>query len=303
MNRADAFRFTMRYAVLPVALLATLSGPASADDAIPIEPIIGDPPRVRRLEIVDAPDPIGNGITLHTKSSGSASAPAWWPNSVPHSSDVAVDPATGRTIVGWVEQVGGGNHLVLAEATENGWGAASRLGDAYEADPVPSMGFSPDGELVLAFVVASGAESRAFLRTAGPPDWTWSAPQPISLPGERVTSASLVHHEGRTHVAYARLDGPATSIVHATHDGTAWSREVVATSAYDGNVLPRIHSHAGVLWIDWVDAQAPTGAGELGWARRDAAGTWEPARYAGFDSPFHCEHHARPGIRLQAIAP
>src|SRR5512139_3040850 len=101
MNRADAFRFTMRYTVLPVALLATLSGPASADDAIPIEPIIGDPPRVRRLEIVDAPDPIGNGITLHTKSSGSASAPAWWPNSVPHSSDVAVDPATGRTIVGW----------------------------------------------------------------------------------------------------------------------------------------------------------------------------------------------------------
>ena len=284
-------------------LIASSAGSTRADDAIPIEPLDPEPPRIQRLEIVDAPDPIGNGITLRTKSGGSPNAPTYSPNAVPESPDVAVDPASGRAVAGWLERAGGTYDFVAASANSSGWGAPCRVAGTGVAASAPAVLFLPDGRLAVVYVVASETESRAFVRIASAPEWRFSPPEPVSPSGEVVTHAHATVHEGQLLVVYARRDGPATSIVQATPSASGFDLEVVAVSSFAGSTQPQIHSHAGRLWIDWVDAEAPTGAGELAWKRRGAGGVWETTRYEATASPFQRDYHVRPGVRLQAIAP
>jgi hypothetical protein len=303
MNRLTSYRNRGGLAFVSLLIVASSARSMRADDAIPIEPRDEQPPRIQRLEIVDAPDPIGNGITLRTKSGGSLNAPTYSPNAVPESPEVAVDPASGRAVVGWLERAGDTYDFVAASANSSGWGAPCRVAESGVALSAPAVVFLPDGRLTVVYVVASGTESRAFVRIAAPPEWRFSPPEPVSPAGEVVTHAHATVHEGQLHVVYARRDGPATSIVHATPSASGFDLEVVAVTSFAGATLPQIHSHAGRLWIDWVDAEAPTGAGELAWKRQGAGGAWEPTRYETTTSPFQRDYHARPGIRLQAIAP
>lgn len=302
MNRQDTFRRRMRCVAATLLGLPLCSLAALADEAIPIEPIVGRF-AFKRMDIVDGPDPIDTIVALYLRSGDSASVPPMSPQGSIGSPETAVDVPGGRALVLWSERVGNAFRVALAPAGDDGFLSGSWLSAPNPVDPRPSATFLPDGTAWLVYLAAESSQTRAFRRVASATTGIWGESEAISLPGEQVGSAHVTEHGGRPHVVYARVDGPATSIVHATHDGTAWIHEVVATSAFAGEVRPQIHSHAGVLWIDWVDAQAPTGAGELGWKRREAAGSWEPTRYVGFDTPFDRDYHDRPGIRLLAIAP
>ncbi|HEX6851037.1 MAG TPA: hypothetical protein VF139_06485 [Candidatus Polarisedimenticolaceae bacterium] len=301
MNRHTTHRNRSCSALVFLLTIAGAAGSAQAEDVLPFLPPSGTPPRIQRLEIVDAPDPIGNGLTLRNTSGDRSDAPTYHPESVPRAPDVAVDPLTGGAVVGWLERVGETDDLVVASANASGWGAPCRV--ARGAASAPSVAFAPDGSVVAIYVLVSGAQTQAFARTASAPDWRWSLPEPVSLPGEQVSHVNAVIHAGQLHIVYSRRDGPATSLVHATPNAAGYDRSVVATSSFAGGALPQIHSHAGVLWIDWVDAEAPTGAGELAWKRRDAPSTWGATRYEPYASPFDRDYHVRPGLRLQAIAP
>ena len=302
MNRQDSFRRGRRLVATTLLGAAAGSIAAHATDAIPLEPTVGRL-AIKRVDIVDGPDPIDASTRLYVRSTDGASIPPVSPNGSVGSSETAVDLPGGRALVLWSERAGGVYRVALAPVSDDGFLPGALMSAPSAVDPRPSATFLPDRSAWVVYVESDGVSGQVFRRTASPTTGIWGAPEAISLPGEMVSSAHVVAHDGAAHVVYARRDGPATSIVHATHDGASWNREVVGTSAYAGEALPQIHSHAGVLWIDWVDAQAPTGAGELGWKRRDPSGAWEATRYTGFDTPLRREFHDRPGIRLQAIVP
>lgn len=303
MNRHTPHRMKLTHTLMSCLLIAGASGSVRADEAFPFLPLVDEPPRVQRVEIVDAPDPIGNGVTLYQRGGGGLNAPKYNSDSAPNGPEVAIDPASGRTVVGWREPVSAGFDVVLVSANALGWGQPFRVAAGGPSGSAPSAVFMPDGSLTILYVGDSGSQPRVFSRTASPPDWYWSPPQPVSTEGEQVSGVHATTHAGQLHVVYARREGPATSLVHATPNGAGYDRSVIATSSFAGDTAPRIHTHAGVLWIDWVDAEAPTGAGELAWKRRGTGSAWEPTRYEAYTSPFQRDYHVRPGIRLEAIAP
>jgi hypothetical protein len=303
MNRQTSHRMRLIHTCVSVLLITSAADSARCDDVFPFLPLTEEPPRVQRLEIVDAPDPIGNGITLYRSTGGRLNAPTYHQENAPQTPDVAVDPATGWTVVGWREQAASGYDIVVVSVNALGWGQPCRVAEGGASGSAPTAVFMPDGSLTVLYVGSSGAASRVFSRTASPPDWNWSPPQPVSVEGEEVGRVHATAHDGQLHVVYTRRDGPVTSLVHAVPNGATYDRSVIASSSFAGDTLPQIHSHAGALWVDWVDAEAPTGAGELAWKRHASGSTWEPTQYEPYASPFERDYHVRPGIRLEAIVP
>lgn len=302
MNRHRTRGFVELAFVVAAAGPFAVSLPAAASEVFPFEPTVGRF-AVKRLEIADGPDPVDNINQLYVKTGPALSLPPMWPDSSFSSTDTAVDVPGGHAAMVWSEHRAGAYRVAIAPITDDGWAAASWMSGPSVVDPRPSAAFLPDGSILLVYVLDDGTQSRAYRRSASPPSGIWTEPEAISLPGEDVTSVHVGVHDGAVHVVYARRDGSTTSIIHATSTGSGLDREVVAVSSFAGDTWPQIHSHAGALWIDWVDAEAPTGAGELAWKRRGAGSDWEPTQYEAYVSPFDREYHVRPGVRLQAIAP
>lgn len=282
-----------------VILAAALS--ASAEDVFPLEPKTGRF-HLKRVEIVDGPDPIDTVATLYTLSGAPAPLPQIPTSGSPQSTETAVDVPGRRALVTWTDRNGGVYRAALAPVDDQGFLTPSWMSAPSAVDPRPSAAFLPDGTVVVVYVESDGSQTRAYQRRAAPPSGVWGPPEAVSLAGEEVASAHVTAHAGIAHIVYERRIGPTTEIVHATSNGSGFDREVAATSAGTGMTQPQIHSHAGVLWIDWIDATAPTGTGEVAW-KRQGGGVWGSAHYEPFDSAFDREYHVRPGIRLQAVAP
>jgi hypothetical protein len=77
--------------------------------------------------------------------------------------------------------------------------------------------------------------------------------------------------------------------------------EIVAMTNNLGEVRPQVHSHAGHLWVDWVDAETTGSSGEIAWTRLNAQGQWEPIRYEPFANREQRDYRTRGGVRMQAI--
>jgi hypothetical protein len=89
--------------------------------------------------------------------------------------------------------------------------------------------------------------------------------------------------------------------VLARFENGAFTPEVVAVTNNLGNVRPQAHSHAGRLWVDWVDHETSGGSGEIAWTRQNAQGQWEAIRYEPFANRLEREYLTRGGVRMKAI--
>jgi hypothetical protein len=90
-------------------------------------------------------------------------------------------------------------------------------------------------------------------------------------------------------------------VVLARFEGGAFTPEIVAMTNNLGEVRPQVHSHAGHLWIDWVDTETTGNAGEIAWTRLNAQGQWEPIHYEPFADREERDYRVRGGVRMQAI--
>jgi hypothetical protein len=218
---------------------------------------------------------------------------------------IVQNPVTGESIVAWARNSAQGFDVVVSRFTEGAWTdpAVVAGGSGDQADPW--LAVSPDGTVHLAYA-AAGAEHAVWYRSAPSDLSSWTAPLRVSEPEVAATMPSLVVHDGIVRVVYEAHDvglgSTPKSIVLSRRDGAGFVREVVAMTANAGSAAPRVNSHSGVLWVDWVDALYPTGAGELAWVRLDGQGL-APPHYVPFAGIFDREFHARPGIRLLVLAP
>jgi hypothetical protein len=91
--------------------------------------------------------------------------------------------------------------------------------------------------------------------------------------------------------------------VLARFEGGAFITEVVAMTNNLGDVRPQVHSHAGRIWVDWVDSETTGGSGEIAWTRLNAQGQWDAIDYAPFANYEQREYLVRGGVRITAIQP
>jgi hypothetical protein len=207
----------------------------------------------------------------------------------------------GRVLVAWPRNSEAGFDVVLSVHAGAGWSEPQVVAGSTSDEVSPSLVVAPGGDVHLVYSVG-GSDPRVVHRQAPADLSSWSEETRVSPAGDPARSSSAAWHAGALRVVYELNDfglgQTPRKIVLARHEAGAFQPEIVAVTAYDGDTGPRVNSHAGRMWVEWVDA-----ADELAWTRLDAQGQWEPLRYEPFVSARDREFHVRPGVRLEAVAP
>jgi len=155
------------------------------------------------------------------------------------------------------------------------------------------------------FYWVDGTTPQVF-HTVAPPDLSsWSAPVLVSQPGVAACRPAGAFYNGVLRVAYEVHNfgsgNTPRQVVLARCEAGAFTTEVVAMTNNLGEVRPQVHSHAGHLWVDWVDTETTGSSGELAWTRQNAQGQWEAIRYEPFANREQRDYLVRGGARLKAI--
>ena len=214
---------------------------------------------------------------------------------------LVVNPVSGWTLVAWARATGDGHDVVLSVHDGSGWSAPVVLAGTAADEVDPSLLVLPNGVVHLLYAVG-GPDPRILHREAPGDLSSWTAPARVSPVDQPASKPHGAWHGGLLRVVYQVDDfGPGQTprkVVLAKRDASGYQAEIVAITHNAGEVEPQVHSHAGRLWVEWVDS-----GNELAWTRIDALGRWETLHYEPFSGAADRRFSVRPGIRLSAIAP
>lgn len=214
------------------------------------------------------------------------------------------NPSTGLVAAAWSRHTAGGFDVVVSQFASGAWTTAQVVAGTTSDELDPQMVLAPDGSVRL-FYWVEGSTRQVFQITAPADLSSWSAPILVSQPGDSACRPAGAYYNGVLHVAYEvhNFGNGSTprQVVLAKLTGGTFTPEVVAMTNNMGDVFPQVHSHAGRLWVDWIDAEAGDGSGEIAWARTDAQGQWEPIRFDPFANYLEREYRVRSGIRVEVI--
>jgi hypothetical protein len=217
---------------------------------------------------------------------------------------VLSDPATGLVAAAWARNSASGFDVVISRFTAGAWTEAQVVAGSPSDELDPQLVLDPDGSVHL-FYWVEGTTRQVFRVTAPPDLSSWSAPSLVSQPGESACRPAGAFYNGILHVAYEVHNfGNGNSprqVVLARLDSGVFTPEVIAMTNNLGDVYPQVHSHAGRLWVDWVDAETSEGSGEIAWTRMNAQGQWEPIHFDAFASYVEREYKVRSGVRVEVI--
>jgi len=255
----------------------------STEDPTPINPVW------RRLSVSDS-------IGFALNSGGEANG-----DGMP---SLLTDVGTGLVVAAWSRNSANGFDVVVSRFVSGAWTAAQVVvgSSANELDPQLVLG--PDG-FVHMFYWVDGATPQV-LHIVAPPDLSsWSTSVPVSQSGEFACRPAGAFHNGVLRVAYEVHNfgsgNTPRQVVLARFENGAFTPEIVAMTNNLGDVRPEVHSHAGRLWVDWVDHETSGGSGEIAWTRQNAQGQWEAIRYESFANHEQRDFFTRGGARMKAI--
>ncbi len=216
-----------------------------------------------------------------------------------------IHPLTGEPIVAWARHLSGTFDVVISRFHDGAWTEPVVVAGEIADEIDPSLAADADGTIHL--VYATDGEDRAIWHVEGAADLSsWTEPVRVSETGVEASRPDVVVHASVLRVVYESHDlgfgSTPKTIVLSRREGSEFVREVVAITGHAGPAVPRVGSHGGSLWVDWVDVADGSGPGELAWVRVGQSGP-EPPGYLPFANVFDREFHVRPGIRLLAVAP
>ena len=197
-----------------------------------------------------------------------------------------------------------GFDVVLSRFVDGGWSEAELLAGTPADELDPQLVAGPAGEIHLLYGFDDGLSRTIFHRQRSADQDAWSAPVPVSRPGELASRPSGVFFNGSLHVAYEvdPGDGSTRQVALARREAGAFVVEVLASSYNTGALWPRAHCRSGRFWVDWIDAAAADVThGEMAWLRQSSTGTWEVIRYEPFDGEEEREFHVRGRILYDAL--
>jgi len=259
-------------------------------------------------QIVDGPEPVPG--VWNSPSSPSASRFVLNPQGEiigDGAPSLAFHPPTGLVAAAWSRNSASGFDIVISRFDGAGWTTpAVVVGQAAVNELDPQLVVGADGTVHL-FYWVDAPTPRVFYTSAPAGMANWSTPIPVSPPGQVTCRPAGAFFGGVLRVVYEVHEfgygNSPRQVVIARYEAGSFITEVVAMTNYLGDVRPQVHSHAGKLWVDWIDAEASGHSGELAWTRLDSQGLWEPIMYRPYDGVEEREFLVRGGARMQAIQP
>lgn len=288
---------------LTVALLAP--GGAYAEVGV----VTQSGPSARRvvylLEITEDPSPIGNvwrkltapnPLHVDLNPQGETNGDG--------APSIVADASTDLVAAAWSQNSATGFDIVVSRFIADSWTAPQVVAGAPANERDPQLMLAPDGSVHL-FYWVDGSTPQV-LHSVAPSDLSsWSTPVVVSQPGVASCRPAGAFYNGVLRVAYEVHNfgsgNTPRQVVLARFEGGAFTPEVVAMTNNLGDVRPQVHSHAGHLWVDWVDHETTGGSGELAWTRLNAQGQWEAVQFEPFANREQRDYLVRGGARLRAI--
>jgi hypothetical protein len=207
-------------------------------------------------------------------------------------------------IATWSLSTPGGYDVVVSHFSQGAWSAPQVVAGGAQNQLDPKLTRDSTGSVHIFYWVDSDPP-QVFLVSAPPDLSSWSAPLRVSDAAEPSLRPSGGYWSGALRVAYEVHNfGTGQSpreVVLARFENGGFVPEVVAITNNLGDVRPEVHSHAGRLWVDWIDHEDGTGGGELAWTRLNGSGQWEPIRFEPFSTYEQRVHLVRGGARMKAI--
>lgn len=214
------------------------------------------------------------------------------------------DATTGMIVAAWSRNSASGFDIVISRFAGGAWSAPQVVVGSGASERDPQLVLDPNGSVHM-FYWVDGTTPQVFHSVAPLDLSSWSAADLVSQPGEASCRAAGAFYNGVLRVAYEVHNlGNGTApreVVLARLDNGSFVPEVVAVTNNLGSVEPQVHSHAGKLWVDWIDYETPEGSGELAWTKLNSQGQWETIRYEAFANYTEREYRTRGGARLKAI--
>jgi hypothetical protein len=214
------------------------------------------------------------------------------------------NPATGLLVVAWARNSASGFDVVISRFENGTWSVPQVVIDTPANALDPQLVLDASGSIHM-FYWLDGTTPQVFLVQAPADLSSWSAPVLVSQAGQAACRPAGVVYQDALHVAYEVHDfgygNSPRQVVLARFEGGAFVPEVVAMTNNLGAVRPEVHSHAGHIWVDWIDAETTGGSGEAAWTRLDAQGHWEPIHYEPFVDWEQRDYFVRGAARMQAI--
>jgi hypothetical protein len=204
-------------------------------------------------------------------------------------------------LVAWARNSAQGYDVVVSRFEATGWTTPEVLTGSTTLDELdPSLVLDPVTGDVHLFYWVNDVTPRVMHSQTDSTLSSWSTPVQVSSPADAACRPGGAFHSGVLRVAYEVHDygfnQTPRQVVVAQRDASSWTPEVVAISYQDNALRPELHSHNGVMWVDWIDRD--DGAA---WTRMDQQGVWEPVAEEGFSGLEEQEFHVRGAIRVQAI--
>jgi hypothetical protein len=257
------------------------------------------------LEITEDPSPIGtvwrklsapNQLRIDLNPQGEANGDG--------RPSIVTDANSGLVAAAWSRNSAAGFDVVVSRFVNDAWTVPQVVVASAASELDPRLVLAPDGTVHL-FYWVDGATPQV-LHTVAPSDLSsWSTPVLVSQPGVAACRPTGAFYNGVLRVAYEVHNfgsgNAPRQVVLARLENGAFVAEVVAMTNNLGEVRPEVHSHAGKLWVDWVDYETTGGSGELAWTRLDAQGQWQAIQFEPFVNREQRDYLVRGGARLKAI--
>jgi len=217
---------------------------------------------------------------------------------------LVTDANSGLTAAAWSRNSANGFDAVVSRFVSGAWTVPQAVVASPANERDPQLVLDPNGSVHM-FYWVDGTTPQVF-HTVAPPDLSsWSTAELISEAGVSSCRPAGAFYNGILRVAYEVHNlGNGTApreVVLGRFENGSFVTEVVAVTNNLGSVQPQVHSHAGRLWVDWIDYEATDGSGDLAWTRLNAQGQWEAIRYEAFANYLEREYRTRGGARLKAI--
>lgn len=212
------------------------------------------------------------------------------------------DPSSGRSIAAWSRRSLDGFDVVISRFDNGAWSAPSVLaaGANLTVPGRPRLVMDPSDGSVHLLYQEHEAAPRIMHRQAPADLSSWSAPVQVSQTGEIAMRPAGTFHDGALHVVY-ESHGPGEAgtprlMILAVRSGSTFTTEVIGSSTHEGPNWIEVHSDAGRLWVDWIDADD-----EMAWTRRRASGSWEPIQIEPYSGGEQRNFRSRGRIKHRAI--
>jgi hypothetical protein len=204
-------------------------------------------------------------------------------------------------LVAWARNSAQGYDVVLSRFEAAGWTTPEVLAGNTTLDELdPSLVLDPATGDIHMFYWVNDTTPRVMHRQTDSTLSSWSTPVQVSSPAGAACRPGGIFHNGVLRVAYEVHDygfnQTPRQVVVARQDASSWIPEVVAISYQTDTLRPELHSHNGVMWVDWIDRDDAAA-----WTRMDGEGSWEPVAEENYSGLEELEFHVRGAIRALMI--